>query len=573
MIKAIHIPISAALLAGALLLTGCEKRMTEEYTDPYDAAQPVSFTTRVEDKVTRGTPVNNVVDLASMGVFCAATGGADWDGMASFNKMFNRRLNNNSGVWIYEGADVFWDARRLTDRYSFFAYTPYATAENGITVDGSEASQGKPVLRYTVPADVTMQPDLMLAVPRYNIRPTGNAVTLQMKHALTCIGFQIAGDGEQITGISLSGVSVTGEAVIDGGNITWSNLDSPTAADFTASLNYDEGKDYFTATDFMSANLIAADGYLMMIPQTLGSDAKITITFKDNTTTAINLNTHTWEAGKRISYSIALTPAGSIVVTPNEVILPSREVTAATDNVEVFCTKINGTPHPTALWTLTSSNPEWFRLSLDPNAGFESAGASVTGRGALPVYTLALANSSTATERLATINMGSVQMASVRQLKTVASPAKAGTIPGTAAGTYTYVGAFWRAGETGERVININLGSASANAGTWTAWIDWVDPSWGYDGFALLSGGSADEQIYTSTPGEARRQRYGHSRHGGAVWKYYFPHRPEEVVYSLSCRQSPCTLCCVVARLRIAGEGAEDIPAPGRGGGLCDDQQ
>ena len=72
-------------------------------------------------------------------------------------------------------------------------------------------------------------------------------------------------------------------------------------------------------------------------------------------------------------------------------------------------------------------------------------------------------------------------------------------IPG--AGTPTaFVGAFWRAGERGERVIRAN------HSGAWTASVSWYDDRWEPatgDGIVLASGGSGDGAIYSNTPGNA----------------------------------------------------------------------
>jgi hypothetical protein len=290
------------LLAAAALLSGCGRNIDESLNDIYNSTQPISFTTKME-MTTRGTPINDAADLLSMGVFCAATGLDDWSTTAAFNKMFNEQLNNTSGTWTYQNSGIYWDAEDITARYSFFAYAPYASTDNGITVTESSSTQGRPTLTYTVPNDVTKQPDLMIAVPRYNIRPTGVNVSLGMKHALTGIGFQIKGDGEQVAGISISGISVSGDVLMDGRKLEWTNLGAPTNTDFSTSINYDTGEDYFTLPSTMT-NLLATDGYLMMIPQELGSDAKIKITFKDGSIKEISLDTFTWEAGKQISYNI-----------------------------------------------------------------------------------------------------------------------------------------------------------------------------------------------------------------------------------------------------------------------------
>jgi hypothetical protein len=48
------------------------------------------------------------------------------------------------------------------------------------------------------------------------------------------------------------------------------------------------------------------------------------------------------------------------------------------------------------------------------------------------------------------------------------------------------VGAFWRANETGERLIRIDAGDNAATNGTWTATLVWMDARWGFDDGVLL---------------------------------------------------------------------------------------
>ena len=149
------------LLATAILTLGsCSKDPIQEVG--YGASEVVCFTS---ESITRGTPVRDESQMTDIGVFCSYTGGNDWTDGDPLDKMFNRRLiRGGSGVWNYDGQPEKWNANLASDRYTFFAYAPYETADNGIVVNGSSATTGVPTLDYTVPTDVTLQPDLMVAV-------------------------------------------------------------------------------------------------------------------------------------------------------------------------------------------------------------------------------------------------------------------------------------------------------------------------------------------------------------------------------------------------------------------------
>ena len=492
-IKSLRLILSF-VISVSFFLNGCHEKIDDDNVGLYDASQPVTFTTQI-DVVTRGTPINSVADMTSIGVFASSTGASDWNTTSVPGKMFNTRLNNEAGKWTYVNGDVHWKAENITDRYTFFAYAPYAEGEtvNGIAITSSATSPGIPSLKYTVPTDVSKQPDLMVAVPRYNMRPTGN-VPLQMKHALTGIGFQIAGNGdEKITGISISGVRVSGYLLVDGSNIVWMNLGAPTNTDFSASLNYDAGKNYYSVTETMSNNLITSDGYLMMIPQELGDDAKVKITFEDKSTREISLNTHRWEAGKRINYLVTLTADGTITVTPDKVLLPYTEQKPAQQYLAVHAQRANGDNDPYTAWTLTVPDKDtWLKLSL--NANGSDAKTFVSGKGTQNVYLVASENTNTSLSRTSGIylddNHLDVVVLVTQIKKTVTTGGENGA--GTPVSSRSYVGAFWRDSEMGERLIRIK----SEHTGAWTASVIWMDGRWGVNDGVVLDVENIDNDSF-----------------------------------------------------------------------------
>jgi len=76
------------------------------------------------------------------------------------------------------------------------------------------------------------------------------------------------------------------------------------------------------------------------------------------------------------------------------------------------------------------------------------------------------------------------------------------TGPGTPPSVVVYGGAFWRAGEIGERVIRIGVNSDATNTGDWVATVSWLDAQWGpSDGVIFAMGDSPDPNIRTANPG------------------------------------------------------------------------
>ncbi|MDR1526128.1 MAG: fimbrillin family protein, partial [Dysgonamonadaceae bacterium] len=72
--------------------------------------------------------------------------------------------------------------------------------------------------------------------------------------------------------------------------------------------------------------------------------------------------------------------------------------------------------------------------------------------------------------------------------------------------TISYVGAFWRASQTGERLIRIPVGTNAGNLGNWSAIVAWADARWnGLSDIVLDTGESADPGIKwnsTETPAD-----------------------------------------------------------------------
>lgn len=288
------------------LLAGCSKNeMESPFENPdLDPQEKIAVNVAVESIVeTRGTPASQATQIEDFGFFCSYTANYQWTVNNVPNRMHNKKMiRDANGFWIYaDGMDVTWDSNTAADMYTFFAYAPYAAATNGITVTTTAVTPGVPRLSYTVPATAGQQPDLMIAVPKRDIHPTGHPVALQMKHALTAIGFTVQGQGT-IKGLSISGVYVAGSLPLDGGTVNWTISGALLLSDFPAGL----AGATFTANPAVELNPLASDGYLMMIPQQLTGAAKVKITFSDSSTMEVALNqaVSQWNAGEKIIYRI-----------------------------------------------------------------------------------------------------------------------------------------------------------------------------------------------------------------------------------------------------------------------------
>jgi len=200
--------------------------------------------------------------------------------------------------------------------------------------------------------------------------------------------------------------------------------------------------------------------------------------------------------------------ASSIFITPSYMVVPYAGSTPGTEfqTLQVTYRDSNGNPDPNGTWTLTSSDPSWLLLSL--NADGSGAGTTINGVGNMTVYLVTTYNPTAPTAgnngyRTAYLYQGGVTIVAATIVQT-SDPA---LIPaaGNVITPVSYAGAFWRADQTGERVVDIPV-SGVMTTGHWSATVAWYDARWnldGGDGIVLSPDPSPDPNLGTNTPGNA----------------------------------------------------------------------
>lgn len=274
--------------------------------DEFMKDSPSSGSDRISCKVniptsfmTRGTPINSAsdtlfTDIGILGYHTTGSFNETPDAESSFfpNLMVSK---TNSGQWKFSQT-YFWPQ---TGYLSFFAYAPYASATNGINLSNNQ--NNNPTLSYTVPHQVAEQPDLMIAAPQKD--KFKEEIQLNFSHALACIGFDVSGENVPIDSIGIQGVATTGTLMLDmsGNTPVWENLSGVSDQFYKVGLISNP-----VATN-PSDNLMATNGYLMMIPQVLDDNAGIVVKFKGMDPKVIPLNTAgttEWKAGSKYMYSL-----------------------------------------------------------------------------------------------------------------------------------------------------------------------------------------------------------------------------------------------------------------------------
>lgn len=470
----------------------------------------VSFGITPESAVTRGMPVETAADMSDMGVFAYYTGNGgtnNWaakGATATANFMNHVKLTGLAGTWSYANK-VYWPSASDAN-VTFFAYSPYASTDNGITVN--TGSGGVPTFRYTVPTDCSKQPDLMVSALKTDLNKTTNGsipVNFQLRHALACIGFKATGNGEKITKIKVTGVKTTGTMTVAQNGIPAWDLTGSASGEFEAIMD----ENVYLDTDPTLVN--TGGGYLMMIPQTLPAGAKLVLSVNDGRDDMeFDIGGQTWASGQRINYCIGVAPDVVIVISPDNLSLPNKGGYSTFNVIEQKdVAGVSWTVNSNQNWILICDNladlQAWSAgtksaaqvKNLDGSAptqsySYTTPNPSTTGSGTKTLYAwVNTQNASTTANRTGTIALASdaTVKTTVNQLLKL-DPGAVAT--GSALAT-AYVGAFWRADQTGERIIRIPV--SGANAGTWTASILSTDANWPADLAVFSTTASTDAGI------------------------------------------------------------------------------
>ena len=270
---------------------------------------PIKFNSYIsKSQFSRGTPIESSNTLANMSVYAYYTGNgtsenkwADNGSTAVPNFMMAQTVNNSgyetgTNNWVYTPV-IYWPS--YTDaNITFWSYSPVSTSSNGITVLNTTGGLS---LRYITPTTCSDQPDLMMCVPIKDMNGSSDeAITFAMQHMLTCIGFSAMGTMDEIVSIALKNVVVSGNLSLNSSadTLQWT-LDDAVSQVYYAGVN----------DTLLSANyvpVISSNGYLMLPPQTLSSDAEITVTTKNDSIKTYDISNQIWKAGQQIIYKINL---------------------------------------------------------------------------------------------------------------------------------------------------------------------------------------------------------------------------------------------------------------------------
>lgn len=209
-----------------------------------------------------------------------------------------------------------WPDAATYDHAQFYALAPYDTQQ--ITNLTAQADGSMPTFTYTIPTDISKQKDLLAAVQTVGSnRVAGTAVDMKFYHLLTAVDVVI---GQMPTGVTINSVTlsgVTSKAVF--ANSGW----TPSTTTGTFSVT---GLG-ISAADNMNVSLLSKGSYLMMIPQTVPTGAKLSIGItvqEGKTASKYTLSTSLagdkWQMGHTYTYTISTSAVGKgyiLTVSPS----------------------------------------------------------------------------------------------------------------------------------------------------------------------------------------------------------------------------------------------------------------
>ncbi|MFI3331249.1 MAG: fimbrillin family protein [Rikenellaceae bacterium] len=233
-------------------------------------------------ELTRGTPINYENELSSMAVF-------------AFNQgtiyLEDRHLVRVDNMWSFSPREYY----PSTGELDFIAYSPYANSDNGLEV--LQCTDSELILSYSVPSDVALQPDLMIS--DFASGSKGEVVNLSLTHTLAAISFSVSGSSDAtISSVGVKNISVSGVLSFNGQDFEW-QTDDESSDEFYSGISQN-----ITITD-TSTSLMQTDGYLMMLPQTLSSDAQLVVTMSTGEDYVLSFEQGSkWSAGEKYNYEL-----------------------------------------------------------------------------------------------------------------------------------------------------------------------------------------------------------------------------------------------------------------------------
>lgn len=275
------------------------------------------------------------------------------DGNIAPRYYMNEVATKQGVVWQPSSSIYYWPDN---GSLRFLAWAPLDAELDESPVKPSE-DVNKTTIKYTVPAELSKQRDLVAAATGYNASPAGGVcapVSLQFKHLCTAVVVKTGATMAPGTIKSVTVTNVRNSGTYDMLRSAWTLNDATTS--YTVSPNMATG-----STTAEGTKLNADDATFMLLPQTLGADSKLEVMFHDNISgrdrlLTASLNGAEWPMGKTVTYRLSITPEYELEFTTEPQVQDAHYV--------IYPIKIKVDPGLTGGWKLKSTSP---KVSLRKN--------------------------------------------------------------------------------------------------------------------------------------------------------------------------------------------------------------
>lgn len=269
------------------------------------------------------------------------------DGNIAPRYYMNEVATKQGVVWQPSSSTYYWPDN---GSLRFLAWAPLDAELDESPVKPSE-DVNKTTIKYTVPAELSKQRDLVAAATGYNASPAGGVcapVSLQFKHLCTAVVVKTGATMAPGTIKSVTVTNVRNSGTYDMLRSAWTLNDATTS--YTVSPNMATG-----STTAEGTKLNADDATFMLLPQTLGADSKLEVMFHDNISgrdrlLTASLNGAEWPMGKTVTYRLSITPEYELEFTSEPQVQDAHYV--------IYPIKIKVDPGLTGGWKLKSTSPK-----------------------------------------------------------------------------------------------------------------------------------------------------------------------------------------------------------------------
>ena len=269
------------------------------------------------------------------------------DGNIAPRYYMNEVATKQGVVWQPSSSIYYWPDN---GSLRFLAWAPLDAELDESPVKPSE-DVNKTTIKYTVPAQLSKQRDLVAAATGYNASPAGGVcapVSLQFKHLCTAVVVKTGATMAPGTIKSVTVTNVRNSGTYDMLRSAWTLNDATTS--YTVSPDMATG-----STTAEGTKLNADDATFMLLPQTLGADSKLEVMFHDNISgrdrlLTASLNGAEWPMGKTVTYRLSITPEYELEFTSEPQVQDAHYV--------IYPIKIKVDPGLTGGWKLKSTSPK-----------------------------------------------------------------------------------------------------------------------------------------------------------------------------------------------------------------------